>query len=48
MPINANNLTDYALFKHFWTGAPEGLSHRGLDELTPQGAQEPWLTQPKP
>ncbi|MCC7383541.1 MAG: hypothetical protein IT384_17005 [Deltaproteobacteria bacterium] len=41
MPVNASNLKDYGLFKQFWTtdeGTPDGLAHRGLDEVTPLGA----------
>jgi hypothetical protein len=41
MPINPSSLTNYALFKKFWTtpeGTHDGLAHRGLDEVTPLGA----------
>lgn len=42
MPINSANIESYALFKKFWTtpaDAGDGLSHRGLDEITPLGAK---------
>lgn len=42
MSFNPQNLTSYALFKRFWTtpeGTDDGLAHRGLDEVTPQGAE---------
>ncbi|MFO0723232.1 MAG: hypothetical protein U1E65_05595 [Myxococcota bacterium] len=38
----SSNLESYALFKKFWTtpdDAKDGLSHRGLDEVTPDGAK---------
>lgn len=41
MSFNPQNLTSYALFKRFWTteeGTHDGLAHRGLDEVTPLGA----------
>lgn len=40
-PINPSNLNNYGLFKKFWQtdeGTADGLAHRGLDEVTPQGA----------
>ncbi|EFX60838.1 hypothetical protein DAPPUDRAFT_275212 [Daphnia pulex] len=40
MPINPSNLSNYGLFKKFWQtdeGTHDGLAHRGLDEVTPQG-----------
>ena len=38
--IDPNNLTNHALFKYFWTSADQGLSHRGLDEVTAEGAEQ--------
>ncbi len=40
MPIDRSQLTNSALFKHFWTGAHRGLSHQGLDEVNREGALE--------
>ncbi|MBI4817987.1 MAG: hypothetical protein HY791_17125 [Deltaproteobacteria bacterium] len=39
--FDAAKLTQYPLFKLFWEtpeGTNDGMAHRGLDELTPQGA----------
>lgn len=41
MPINPSTLNTYGLFKKFWQtdeGTADGLAHRGLDEVTSQGA----------
>lgn len=40
MPFNPSALSTTPLFKYMWTHADEGLAHRGLDEVTVEGAQK--------
>ena len=41
MTFNPSNLKNYGLFKQFWTTetTEDGLAHRGLDEVTPDGVE---------